>query len=138
MGWFDDNHPMGACAQGECTCCLNSRNYENPYPWMVESAQGGGQAARSFAWEDRYKKGDRKCSKCAVMKTSKDFSKEEVDKAANKRVCNKCGPPLPPLPCRMEELSSLTVAALKLELQRRSLSVSGVKAVLVQRLTAEV
>jgi hypothetical protein len=48
-----------------------------------------------------------------------NFTKEEVDKAANKRVCNKCGPPLPPLPCRVQDLSSLTVAALKVELQRR-------------------
>jgi hypothetical protein len=66
MGYFDECHPMGACAQGECTCCIGSRNYEHPMPWL-----GASQAGKSFAWEDRYKKGDRKCCKCAVMKTSK-------------------------------------------------------------------
>ena len=73
MGWFDENHSMGACAQGECTCCFSSRNYENRmgWDWGGSQAQGRSQARRSFAWEDRYKKGDRKCSKCAVMKTSK-------------------------------------------------------------------
>ena len=54
-----------------------------------------------------YAAGTRKCSKCKVFKTKKDFNKEQAALPASKRICNACGAPLP------HDLSLLTVAQLK-------------------------
>ena len=110
MGWYQDQH-------GDAEDEMKAYYDTNLAP----------RAHRNPA-NDHYVKGTRKCSRCLQLKTTKDFNLEEKAKAANRRVCNACGPPLP------KDVSTLKVDALRDELTKRGLATDGKKDDLVERL----
>ena len=110
MGWYQDQH-------GDAEDEMKAYYDTNLAP----------RAHRNPA-NDHYVKGTRKCSRCLQLKTAKDFNLEEKAKAANRRVCNACGPPLP------KDVRTLKVDALRDELTKRGLATDGKKDDLVERL----